>query len=136
MVYLEDAGLQYCTKLRSLVLRGSCSYRWNPFDEDFADGVFSWVPLVLPTLRCPELSYIALACVVRTARDIKHLMNNLRVIDNILATQVFNQLDEVSFSFETLSAEDVPPVIDLVWKNMPQTAEKNLLSLYDRWDQQ
>ena len=73
---------------------------------------------------------------MRTARDIKHLMNNLRVIDDILATQVFNQLDEVSFSFETLSAEDVPPVIDLVWKNMPQAAEKNLLSLYDRWDQQ
>ena len=63
-------------------------------------------------------------------------MNNLQVVDGILKMQTFQNLEEVSFSFETLSDDHAGRAVDLVWKHMPYAAERNLLSLYDRWDQQ
>lgn len=105
-------------------------------DEDFADGVFSWAPCVVREVPLRHLNYIGFSCALLTPYDLKRMTPTLRIVDKTLSTRDFQQLQEVSFSFETLSAKDVSRAVDLVWRHMPQTARRDLLSLYDRWDQQ
>lgn len=69
-------------------------------------------------------------------REVDRFMNNLRVIDGVLKMETFKNVEEVSFSFETLPNDYAERAVDLVWKYMPYAAGRDLLTLYEHWDQQ